>query len=151
MIELDLMMYQEQIKVRTTDGKRYIFDPLRKKWLVLQPEEFVRQLVIQYLLTEKDYRSTHMAVERMLKVNKLTKRCDILVFDLDQQPLLLVECKAPNIKITQGVFHQIAWYNMPLKVQYLLVTNGIKTYCCAMDYEKEDFTFLPDIPDFMVG
>lgn len=146
MIELDLMSFKDKLKVRTTDGKRYIFDPLRKKWLVLQPEELVRQLVIQYLLTEKGYLASHMAIERMLKVNKLTKRCDLLVFDRNQQPFLLVECKAPHVKIGQDVFHQIAWYNMPLKVQYLLVTNGITTYCCAMDYEQEDYQFLNEIP-----
>lgn len=148
MIELDFLQYKEQVKVKTTDGKRYIFDPLRKKWLVLQPEEFVRQLVMQYLLTEKNYHSSHMAVERMLKVNKLTKRCDILIYDLTQQPFLLVECKAPHVKINQAVFRQIAWYNMPLKVQYLLVTNGRQTFCCAMDYEKEDFSFLEEIPAY---
>lgn len=148
MIELDLMGFKEHLKVRTTEGKRHIFDPLRKKWLVLQPEELVRQLVIQYLLTEKGYRSSHMAVERMLKVNKLTKRCDILAYDLQQQPLLLVECKAPQVKIDQGVFHQIAWYNMPLSVKYLMVTNGIATYCCQMDYNKGDYTFLDAIPKY---
>ena len=148
MIDLDLMSFKDELKVRTTEGKRYIFDPHRKKWLVLQPEELVRQLVIQYLLTEKNYRASHMAVERMLKVNKLTKRCDILMYDLQQQPFLLVECKAPAVKIDQGVFRQIAWYNMPLKVQYLMVTNGITTYCCAMDYEQEDYSFLTEIPEF---
>ena len=148
MIDLDFMSFKDQLKVRNTEGKRFIFDPLRKKWLVLQPEELVRQLVIQYLLKEKNYRSSHMAVERMLKVNKLTKRCDILMYDLQQQPFLLVECKAPAVKINQNVFRQIAWYNMPLKVQYLLVTNGITTYCCAMDYDQEDYRFLAEIPDF---
>ena len=148
MIDLDFMSFKDQLKVRNTEGKRFIFDPLRKKWLVLQPEELVRQLVIQYLLKEKNYRSSHMAVERMLKVNKLTKRCDILMYDLQQQPFLLVECKAPAVKINQNVFRQIAWYNMPLKVQYLLVTNGITTYCCAMDYVQEDYRFLAEIPDF---
>ena len=148
MIDLDLMRFQEGLKVKTSEGKRYIFDPIRKKWLVLQPEELVRQLVLLYLMSDKDYNKNRINVEKEIIVNQMQKRCDILVFDTAMKPFLLVECKAPQVKINDDVFKQIAWYNMALKVDYLMVTNGLVNYCCLMDYEKESFEFVRDIPVF---
>ena len=148
MIDLDLPRFKEDLKVKREAEKRYLFDPIRRKWLVLQPEELVRQLLIQYLVQVKRYNRNRINIEKSLKVNALDKRCDILVYDMTLSPFLLVECKAPSIKIDQGVFRQIAWYNMPLRVPFLLVSNGIQTYCCAMDYEVEDFTFIAEVPDF---
>ena len=148
MIELNLLQYQASLQTRKEEQVQYLFDPLRKKWLVLQPEEVVRQLVLTYLLETKAYNRNRIAVEKQLIVNKMQKRCDILVYHSDMRPYLLVECKAPQVPINQGVFKQIATYNMALQVDYLMVTNGIKTFCCQMDYEKRDYTFVADIPDF---
>ena len=125
-----------------------LFDPIRKKYLVLAPEELVRQLVVHYLLLEKQYPKTKISVEKGIKVNSLAKRCDLLIYDHDLNPAILVECKAPGIKINQKAFEQIARYNLPLKVAYLIVTNGITTYCCKMDYVEEKFTYLDKIPSW---
>ena len=110
-----------------------IHDPIRRKYLVQTPEETVRQLTVQYLIEEKGYPQNRISVEKALKVNELTKRFDILVFERAMKPFLLVECKAPNIPISQDTFRQIAIYNMPLSVRFLMVTNGNDTYCCEMD------------------
>ncbi|GJM31363.1 MAG: restriction endonuclease subunit R [Saprospiraceae bacterium] len=116
--------------------------------MVLQPEELVRQLVVQYLLSEKGFNQNRIALERGLTVNGLAKRCDILIYNQAMNPFLLVECKAPSVKITQEVFRQIAIYNLPLNVPFLLVTNGVDTYCCEMDYDQRTFKFLAAIPDY---
>ncbi len=149
MIAIDFLQYKNQLKLKNDKERRYIFDPIRQKYLVLFPEEFVRQLVLLYLIEEKKYNKNRIKVEKTLKVNERTKRCDILIYNQAVQPLLLVECKAPNVKITQATFEQIAWYNMPLQVQYLVVTNGLTTYCCEMDYEKQSYHFLEEIPLFV--
>jgi hypothetical protein len=146
MIDLDLMQYKSELKFKSVDGQTILFDPIRKKWLVLQPEELVRQLLLVYLIEEKGYTKNRINVEKEIKVNRMQKRCDILIFDSDTEPFLLVECKAPNVPVSQDVFKQIAWYNMALRVKYLLVSNGMQTYCCSMDYEEESFKFLEDIP-----
>lgn len=148
MFELELMKYKDELKIRREADKRLIFDPIRKKWLVLQPEEVVRQLVVQFLIQEKGYNKNRINIEKGLTVNDLSKRCDILVYDQQLAPFLLVECKAPHVDITQDVFKQIAWYNMPLKVNYLLVTNGVASFCCVMDYERQSYEFLDHVPDF---
>lgn len=147
-LAIDFLKYQEQLKVKKVDGVVKVFDPIRRKYLVKGPEEIVRQLVIQYLIQEKEYVKNRMAVEKMLKINERIKRFDILVYDENTNPLLLVECKAPNVKVTEDTFHQIANYNLALKVKYLLVTNGIKTYCCQMDYLTQSFEFLHEVPSF---
>ena len=109
----------------------------------------VRQLLILYLLAERNVSKNRLALERALKVNKMTRRWDLMVYAQDMSPWLLVECKAPEIKITQSVFEQISAYNLTLRVPYLLVTNGIDTYCCEMDYEGETFRFLDAVPDLI--
>lgn len=148
MIEIDFLAFKSQVKIKIEKDRRYIFDPIRQKYLVLFPEEFVRQLVLLYLIQDKAYNKNRIKVEKTLQVNDRIKRCDILIYNKEVEPLLLVECKAPNVKITQDTFKQIAWYNMPLQVQYLVVTNGLTTYCCAMDYENQTFNFLEEIPVF---
>jgi hypothetical protein len=147
-IHLDLMRFKDFLKIKRENGKRLIFDPIRRKWLVLQPEEMIRQLVLHFLVEEKHYNIARINLEKGLKVNDLGKRFDLLVYDQALQPFLLVECKAPQVAITQDVFRQASWYNMPLKVRYLLVTNGIDAYCCALDYEKQGYEFLDEVPDF---
>lgn len=147
MIPIDLNPYKSKLRLKKEAGIIYVFDFIRGKWLMLLPEELVRQLLIIYLIEEKNYSKNVIAVERGLKVNNLNKRCDLLIFDPDTKPTMLVECKAPKVKITQDVFRQIAIYNMSFEVDYLLVTNGVQTYCCQMDYEQKSWTFLNEIPE----
>jgi hypothetical protein len=147
-ILLPLTDYQKNIKTRKENGQTMIYDPLRKKYLVLQPEEFVRQLLVQYLLTEKKYPAGKIAIEVGLKVNELQKRCDILVYDQHFKPFMIVECKAAQVPLNEAVFYQIANYNMPLKVPYLLVSNGLSSYCCQVFYESQSVEFLSEVPTF---
>lgn len=146
-IHIDLLRYKDQLRVKREADKRYIFDRIRKKWLVLQPEEMVRQLVLEYLLQERGYNSNRISMERGLKVNTLDRRFDLLVYDKDIKPYLLIECKAPQVKISQSVFEQVSWYNSSLQVPYLMVTNGRENYCCWMDYETKHYRFLDAVPD----
>ncbi|MBN8695915.1 MAG: type I restriction enzyme HsdR N-terminal domain-containing protein [Bacteroidetes bacterium] len=136
-------------KLKESSGKVQILDELRKKYVVLTPEEWVRQHIVQYLIQEKKYPSSLIAIEIGLKYNQLQKRADILVYDRQGTPILLVECKAPEVKITQDVFHQIAVYNMSFKVRYLLVTNGMDHFICEMDYANNSYQFLKEIPVFI--
>ncbi|MCB0593559.1 MAG: type I restriction enzyme HsdR N-terminal domain-containing protein [Lewinellaceae bacterium] len=147
-IEINLMQFKSLLKTRREEDKRYIYDPIRKKWLVLQPEELVRQLVIHYLLEEKQYNLNRLSLERGFKYNKRNKRFDLLAYDKKVNPFLLVECKAPQVPVTQDAFEQAAWYNMEWKVQYLLVTNGIESYCCRIDYDNRSYEYLEAVPDF---
>lgn len=143
---LNFLSFVDALQIKTQDQKRYIFDPIRKKWLVLQPEEFVRQLMVQYLLQEKGYNHNRIAIERGIKVNGLVKRCDILVFDQDLQPFILIECKAPEIPLNADVFHQMAVYNMQLHVPYLMMSNGTSSYIGKIDVENQQYTLLEDLP-----
>ena len=152
MIAVDYAKYKPSLRLKKVidekkNQKRYIFGAVRKKWLVLQPEELVRQLTIHYFIEEKFYPINSISVEKGIKVNnELSRRCDILVYDENTQPFLLVECKAPQVDITDDVFEQIAAYNLPLQVKFLMVTNGVKTYCCEMNYEEKSWRFLNNIP-----
>lgn len=147
MIELDLLNKKSLLKTKNEAERQWIFDPIRKKWLVLQPEELVRQLLIQYLISEKNYPKNRIAIEKLLIINDLERRFDVLIYDASTQPFMLVECKAPHIGISDETFRQIAQYNLPLRVQYLLVTNGITTYCCRMNYDQQSYEFLSEIPN----
>lgn len=142
------MEYKDRLKVKTEGGKRYIWDFIRKKYLVLAPEEMVRQLVIHWLIESEGVCKNRIAIEKQLMVNDRKKRCDILVYGTDMCPFLLVECKAPDVPLTEQTFRQIAWYNMPLKVPFLMVTNGAQSYICTMDYEEETFKFISKLPDY---
>jgi hypothetical protein len=146
-LELDLLRFKDQLQVKRKDDKRLIFDPVRRKWLVLQPEEMVRQLMVCYLLEEKGYRKNRLSAERGLSVNNRQGRFDLLVYDEEVKPYLLVECKAPQIRVNQATFEQASWYNTTLKVPYLMVTNGMDAYCCAIDYEAKDYRYLNTVPD----
>jgi type I site-specific restriction-modification system R (restriction) subunit len=140
--------YQTKLKLKQTDGRKFIFDPIRKKFFVFAPEELVRQLVILYLIEEKKYPKNGISVEKQIEVNGRQLRFDILVWNKNAEPLVLVECKAPDVKINQATFDQIAQYNLALKVRYLIVTNGTQLFCCEMDYDTKDYTFVEAIPDF---
>ncbi|HHM20694.1 MAG TPA: type I restriction enzyme HsdR N-terminal domain-containing protein [Bacteroidetes bacterium] len=147
-LSIDFLKYKNELVFIKQNGEVKLFDPVRKKYLVKGPEEVVRQLVLLFLIKEKKYSKNRMAVEKMLKVNGRPKRFDILVYDTDTMPLMLVECKAPNVPVTEDVFRQIATYNLPLRVKYLLVTNGLHSYCCKMDYLRQSFEFLDEVPSF---
>ncbi|HKK74253.1 MAG TPA: type I restriction enzyme HsdR N-terminal domain-containing protein [Saprospiraceae bacterium] len=145
-IDIALQDYQNQIKTKKQDGKTFIFDPVRKTWLVLLPEELVRQLMLQFLVDSMGYKWSHFRTESGLKVNEQRRRTDIIAYDQSVQPYLLVECKAPHIKINENTFWQSVHYNRELQAPFLVVTNGIRTYCCEMDYTQEEGNFLAAIP-----
>lgn len=135
-------------RFKSNENNVHIFDVIRKKFVVLQPEEWVRQHTVHYFTETKQYPKSHINVEKQLHINGLKKRYDIVVFNPDASIEILVECKAPEIKITQQVFDQIARYNMKLKAKYLMVTNGVTHFYCKMDFEQEKYHFLRHIPDF---
>ena len=143
---LSLPIYK--LKLKTVEEKTHIFDEVRKKYLLLTPEEWVRQNFIHYLNKEKKYPLGLMGVEQMVKYNSLKTRADIVIYNLEGKPNVIVECKAPEVKINQDTFNQIAKYNSQLKVKYLIVTNGMKHFCCQMDYENNKITFLEDVPTY---
>ena len=135
-------------RFKNSENKVAIFDDIRKKFIILTPEEWVRQHTVQFLMQEKNYPKSYINVEKLIKVNDLHKRYDVVVFRPDGDLFLLIECKAPEVKITQETFDQIARYNLTLKANYLMVTNGLNHYFCQMDSEKEAFIFLTDLPNF---
>ncbi len=135
---------------RTSDkpGKKLIFDVFRRRWVTLNPEEWVRQNFVRYLAEEKHFPASLIAIERSLRINLRDFRTDVVLFSKSGSPLVVVECKAPEIKISQLVFDQIARYNLDLRVSYLIVTNGLMHYCCKFDQQQLTYTFLPEIPDY---
>lgn len=137
-----------EFRFKNSENKVHIFDTIRKKFVVLQPEEWVRQNVVQFLIHEKKYPKSLINVEKQLTVNTLIKRYDIVVFDSMGNIRLLVECKSPKIMIKQQTFDQIARYNMQINAEFLMVTNGLQHFYCKMDFSKEKYTFLEQIPDF---
>lgn len=136
-------------KLRRVGEHSQIFDEVRRKWLKLTPEEWVRQHFIQYLKTEKGYPLPMMAVEKGLSLYGLQKRADIVCYGKQGQPLLIVECKAPEIRLNNDTFAQAANYNHQLKVPYLIITNGMDHYCAIVDLQKGTYSFLKSIPDFL--
>lgn len=135
-------------KIRESDRGKEIYDPLRKKWLLLTPEEGVRQYFCSFLQNEKGYPSGLMANELTLKLNGNTKRCDTVIYDSSLRPKMIVEYKAPEVSITQEVFEQICRYNIVLGVDYLTVFNGKKLYCLKSDKNTGKYTFLNDLPSY---
>ncbi|AXO79696.1 restriction endonuclease subunit R [Olleya aquimaris] len=135
-------------RFKNSENKVSIFDVIRKKFVILQPEEWVRQHCVHYLIEVKKYPISLINVEKELKINDLKKRYDIVVFNTDGSILLIVECKAPKIIIKQDTFDQIARYNLVLNATYLMVTNGINHYYCNMDFDAEQYHFLKDIPEY---
>ncbi len=146
MYQLNLPTYQ--LKLKQEKGKTYVFDLSRKKFIVLTPEEYVRQQFLQFLFHEKNYPKGLTATEASLRINKLKKRADIVLFDTNGKAKLIVECKAPEVKITQKTFDQIVRYNMEFKADYLIVTNGLSHYCAKISYADNSFVYLKDIPHF---
>jgi len=146
MQELNLPSFDARFK---RDGNKVkVFDIIRKKYIVCTPEEWVRQTFIHYLINEKDTPAGLILLERQISFNTMTRRPDILVYNNKGLPLLIVECKAPEVGISQDTFDQIARYNSVIKAPYLVVTNGMKHYCCKMDHNNNSYSFLEDIPDY---
>lgn len=146
MLQLNLPAYETRMCSR--DGKTMIFDPLRKAYVTLTPEEWVRQHFVNFLTNFKGYPATLMANEVAIMLNGMKRRCDTVVYDKELRPRVIVEYKAPSVKITKEVFAQISRYNLTLQVDYLIVSNGLRHYCCKMDYEKGSYTFLQEIPEY---
>lgn len=135
-------------KIRNTANGKEIYDIVRKKYVALTPEEWVRQHVIMYLIEDKGVPIGRIKIEKVLKFNKLYKRADVVVYGDNLNPLVIVECKAPSIKLNTNVFEQIACYNMALKVKHLLVTNGLSHFYCTIDFENNQFTFESNLPSY---
>jgi len=146
MIPLNFPKYS--LKIKSRENKSLVFDPVRKKYVPLNPEEWVRQHCLQFLIRDKGYPSGRTLVERQLLVEGLEKRLDIAVCHPDGSILLLVECKAPGVSIDQAVFDQIARYNWKARAAFLMVTNGLDHYFCQMDYSQKKYTFLRELPAF---
>jgi hypothetical protein len=147
-MEINLPRYE--IKFREQCGKRQIFDFLRRKYVALTPEEWVRQHFVHYLVSQKGYPKGLLANEVELVVGKKKLRCDTLLYNRVLKPQMIIEYKSPEIELTQRVFNQITVYNFLLHVEYLIVSNGRQHYCCRMDYDQRSYQFLRDIPDYAV-
>ena len=145
---MKLNLPEYNFTIRQTDNKKEIFDPVRGKYVSLTPEEWVRQNFIRFLIEEKGYPASLIAIEKGLTINKKPRRFDAVAYDKTGMPLVLIEFKSVNIAISQKVFEQIALYNQLLKVKYLIVSNGLKHYCCQIDFQKQSINFLKDIPDY---
>ncbi|MDD3789806.1 MAG: type I restriction enzyme HsdR N-terminal domain-containing protein, partial [Petrimonas sp.] len=135
-------------KISKTDRSTIIFDRLRRKYVSLTPEEWVRQHFVNYLIIEKNYPASLIANEAKINLNSLSRRCDTVVYNSRLEPLVILEYKSPDVKITQEVFDQIVRYNIVLRVKYLIVSNGLSHYCCEMDYENQTFRYVNEIPDY---
>jgi len=142
----DLNFPQYNFRFQKYQNKVRIFSQLRKKFIVLTPEEWVRQHCVQFLLTEKKYSQQLMNEEKKVEVNGMSKRYDIIVYKPNGKIHLIVECKSPEIKIVQDTFDQIARYNLSLEADYLMLTNGLNHYFCQLDYKNQSYIFLPDLP-----
>lgn len=146
MLSLNLPAFDAKITVR--DGKNVIFDPIRRRYVALTPEEWVRQHFVNFLIAHKGYPRELMANEVPITLNGTRKRCDTVLYRRDLSARMIIEYKAPDVEITQTVFNQIMRYNMVLRVEYLIISNGIQHYCCQMDYTRNQYLFLSDIPDY---
>lgn len=144
MMDLNFPRYPFRFKSR--ENKRLVFDVVRKKYVALLPEEWVRQHCLHFLVRDKGYPPGRVLVERKLEVHGLTKRLDLAVCDAHGRIEVLVECKAPDVVINQEVFDQIARYNMEARARYLMVSNGLQHIFCQMDYQQQRYVFLEDLP-----
>lgn len=148
MLHLPLLQYQPKLTFKKDSTPKQVLCLIRKKYIVLTPEEVVRQLLLHHLIEDLGYPKNKIRVELGVEVNGMMKRCDILVYNEAFEPVLLVECKSAKVAISSSVFEQIAMYNMTLKVPYLLLSNGVEAYCAAIWYERNDFEFLSEVPKY---
>ena len=145
-MEINLPPYE--IKLREHNGQRQIFDALRRRYVALTPEEWVRQHFVHFLIEHKGYPKGLLANEVELRIGEKKLRCDSILYNKELQPQMIIEYKAPHIELTQRVFDQITAYNFLLHVDYLIISNGMQHYCCRMDYENREYFFLRNIPDY---
>lgn len=138
-------------RLKSSENKPFIFDVVRKKFVSLAPEEWVRQHVLHFLIYTKSYPLSLINVEKEISVGDTKKRYDIVIFHPDGSIFLIVECKSYTIPITQTTFDQIARYNLQLKSDLLMVTNGLEHFYCSMDYQEERYAFLRQLPDYRVS
>ena len=143
-----LNLPKTELKVTTKDGKPQVFDHLRRKYVALTPEEWVRQQFVHYLIGQKGYPAECIGNEVSITLNGTRKRCDSVVYGREAEPLMIIEYKAPSVDITQQVFEQISRYNIQLRVKWLIVSNGLQHYCCRIDYESGTYQFVEDIPTY---
>ena len=146
MFTLNLPQYP--IKVAEQNGRKVVFDELRRKYVALTPEEWVRQNFVAFLIDDRGFPAGLMANEVSLTQNGISRRCDTLVSDRNGRPFVIVEYKAPTVAVTQNVFDQIVRYNMVFQARYLIVSNGLAHYCCSIDYTTGSYTFLEEIPPY---
>jgi hypothetical protein len=146
MQELNLPSYEFRLKKE--DGQIRIFDDVRRKYVALTPEEWVRQNFIRFLIDKKAVPAGLIVLEKSVVLNTMSRRPDILIHDKQGNPVMIVECKSHDVKISQDTFDQIARYNSVIRVPYLVVTNGIDHYCCRMDNQKNTYKFMKEIPDY---
>lgn len=146
MLELNLPPFEK--KITKKDDKPFILDVIRRQYVALTPEEWVRQHFVHFLIEHKGYPQSLMGNEVQLKLNGMSRRCDTVVYDRSLHPRVIIEYKAPTVNITQKVFDQICRYNMVLQVDYLIVSNGLAHYCCKVDYPTRSYSFLQDIPAY---
>lgn len=147
MIDINLHEYQDQLRIKKEKEVVYIFGAIRKKYLVLQPEEMVRQLLIHFLIGN-GYPKEKIQVEKGLNINGLYRRFDIVVYDRNFEPYLLIECKSHTVQIDQSTFDQIASYNLEVKAPYLMVSNGVQTYCSSLNYDTKEIKQLTFVPKY---
>ena len=145
-VKLNLPSYP--FKIKQIQDTNYIFDEIRKKFLVLTPEEWVRQHIVQYIIQEKGYPKSLIKLEGGLKLHTMQKRTDLIAYNSSGQKILLIECKAPAVKIDQKVFDQIARYNIIHRIPLLAVTNGLNHYYCQIDFALKSYTFIESLPHY---
>jgi type I site-specific restriction endonuclease len=143
-----LNLPEVELRIRTNGERKEVFDDIRKSFVALTPEEWVRQHFVHYLVDQKLVPRSLIAVEASLTVNRMKKRADIIVYRKNGTPCLIVECKAPEVKMTQAAFDQAAVYNMSLQVPYLVVTNGLTHFACRIDKDKGKIEFLKELPEY---
>jgi hypothetical protein len=148
MFSLNLPPYGTKITLR--DGKNMIWDVIRRKYVALTPEEWVRQHFVHFLIEHKGYPTSLLANEVALTLNGTSRRCDTVLYDRALSPRMIIEYKAPHIPITQKVFDQICRYNLVFHVDYLVVSNGLSHYCCRMDYANNSYQFLSEVPEYSI-
>ena len=147
MQELNLPSFERKVMMK--DDRPFILDIIRRQYVALTPEEWVRQHFVHFLIGHKGYPQSLMGNEVQLKLNGMSRRCDTVVYDRTLKPRVIVEYKAPTVNITQQVFEQICRYNMVLQVEYLIVSNGLNHYCCKVDHTTRTHTFLKEIPTYI--
>jgi Type I restriction enzyme R protein N terminus (HSDR_N) len=148
-IDIDLLQYEPQLRIEVaSSGGRVVWDPIRKKLVALTPEELLRQLMLLYCLDGCAYPAHRIRSEVGIMVNGMPRRCDIVVYSHAVEPWLVIECKSPKVALNQAVMEQAARYNLTLKAPYLAVTNGLTTYCAALDHVGGTHLFMEDFPIF---